>query len=162
DTEFQSDCLAYTLFNNNIQSKYGINHWIPFTEYQVGSHEKFDSNFMSNFIAGKIEKNVVTEPSLFEKSKSTRSTALLFSPEAKAVFDAGRELWRYFHSKPGCNVNASLYDIREFFQGRNEKGKMNNKSCDEIYMKLITELRVKLSQIEKKIEPKVYEYEFLK
>ncbi|MCX6278215.1 MAG: hypothetical protein NT004_08970, partial [Bacteroidetes bacterium] len=162
DTEFQSDCLAYTLFNNNIQSKYGVNHWIPFTEYEVGSREKFDSNFMSNFITGKIEKTVVSEPSLFEKSKSTRTTALKFSPEAKAVFDAGRELWHYFHAQPGCNVNTSLYDIREFFQGRNEKGKMNNKSCDEIYMKLITELRAKLRQIEKKIEPKVYKYGFLK
>ncbi|MDR3246013.1 MAG: hypothetical protein LBT50_06225, partial [Prevotellaceae bacterium] len=31
DLEFQNDCLAYTLFSNNIQSKYGVNHWIPFT-----------------------------------------------------------------------------------------------------------------------------------
>ena len=60
------------------------------------------------------------------------------------------------------NVNASLYDIREYFQGRNEAGKMNNKSTDETYMKLISELRDSLKILAKKIEPKVYEYGFLK
>ncbi len=59
-------------------------------------------------------------------------------------------------------MNASLYDIREYFQGRNEKGKMKNKSTDETYMKLITDLRDSLKLLAQKIEPKVYEYEFLK
>jgi len=39
---------------------------------------------------------------------------------------------------------------------------MNNKSDDETYMKLIKSLREKLRQIEIKIEPKIYEYGFLK
>jgi hypothetical protein len=39
---------------------------------------------------------------------------------------------------------------------------MNNKSDDETYMKLINGLREKLRQIETKIEPKIYEYGFLK
>jgi len=60
------------------------------------------------------------------------------------------------------NVNASLYDIREHFQGRNEKGKMKNKSDDETYMRLIAELRSALKILAKKIEPKVHEYGFLK
>lgn len=90
------------------------------------------------------------------------STKLQFSEEAKLVFDAGKSLWKYYHSQPNVNVNASLYDIREHFQGRNEKGKMNNKSDDEIYMKLIAELRSALKILAKKIEPKVYEYGFLK
>jgi hypothetical protein len=55
-----------------------------------------------------------------------------------------------------------LYDIREHFQGRNEKGKMNNKSEDQTYMQLITELRAKLKLLADKIAPKVYEYGFLK
>ena len=62
----------------------------------------------------------------------------------------------------GYNVNASLYDIREYFQGRNEKGKMNNNSTDENYNKLIENLRDALKLLAQKIEPKVYEYEFLK
>ncbi|MHB8260921.1 MAG: hypothetical protein ACYDCN_03890 [Bacteroidia bacterium] len=162
DIEFQNDCLAYTLFSNNIQSKFGTNNWIPFTEYEVGSREKFDSNFMTDFIEGRLGKSIVSEPSLFDKSKPNRTTALKFSKEAKALFKAGKALWQYYHKQPNCNVNASLYDIREYFQGRNEAGKMKNKSEDEHYMKLITDLRDNLKIIAKKIEPKVYEYGFLK
>jgi len=162
DTEFQNDCLVYTLFSNNIQSKFGPNLWIPFTEYEVASREKFESNFMTNFIQGKLKPDVVQEDLFGAKKTNNRSTPLEFSAEAKEVFNAGRELWKYYHKQLNCNVNASLYDIREYFQGRNEKGKMNNKSEDETYMHLINELRAKLRQIETKIEPKVYEYGFLK
>jgi len=59
-------------------------------------------------------------------------------------------------------VNASLYDIREYFQGRNDKGTMNNKSDDEKYNELVENLRIALKVLAKKIEPKVYEYGFLK
>ena len=57
DTEFQNDCLAFTLFHgqNRISSEANINHWIPFTEYEVNSREKFDSNFMTDFIKGKLK-----------------------------------------------------------------------------------------------------------
>ena len=164
NTEFQNDCLAYTLFHgqNGISSKEGTNNWIPFTEYQVGAREKFDSNFMTDFISGKTAQSIVSE-SLFEEYLTTiHNKPLEFSAEAQAVFDAGRELWKYYHQQSGCNVNASLYDIKEHFQGRNEKGKMNNKSNDENYMKLISDLRTKLKLLAKKIEPKVYEYGFLK
>ena len=41
--EFQNDCLAYTLFNNDIQSEYGTNHWIPFTEQEVNAQDRFES-----------------------------------------------------------------------------------------------------------------------
>ena len=168
DTEFQNDCLTFTLFSNNIQSKYGTNHWIPFTEQEVNAREKFESIFMTDFIKGKPKppsKSSITIPMLFEPETPfgrKNNTPLVFSAEAKAVFDAGRELWIYYHQQPNCNVNASLYDIREHFQGRNETGKMNNKSSDETYMCLIGDLREKLIQLADKIEPKVYEYEFLK
>ena len=95
-------------------------------------------------------------------NETTQSIKREFSEEAKAVFDAGRELWKYYHSKPNVNVNASLYDIREYFQGRNDKGRMNSKSDDETYMELIGELRNKLNFLADKIKPKIYEYEFLK
>lgn len=161
DIEFQNNCLAYTLFHsqNKITSKEGTNHWIPFTEQEVNAREKFESNFMTKFIQGKLKQDGNAD--LFENQEQ-RTTPLEFSPEALEVFNAGRELWKYYHKQPNCNVNASLYDIREHFQGRNEAGKMNNKSNDETYMKLINELREKLKQIEKKIEPKIYEYGFLK
>ena len=163
DKEFQNDCFSYALFSNNIQIKFGINHWIPYREQEVNAKEKFASNFMTNFIAGKIKPNdlqddlfVVNEP------KAHYEMPLTFSKEAKAVFDAGRELWKYYHSQKGINVNASLYDIREYFQGRNDKGRMNSKSTDTIYIELIANLRDKLNILATKIAPKVYEYEFLK
>ena len=171
DLEFQSDCLAYALFHssNNISSKHGINNWIPFTESEVNSRDKFKSNFMADFIKGKV-KAEKSEHGLFNHpcpSIGGEFVPLKFSAEAKAVFDAGRKLWRYYHSFPshggaGVVVNASFYDIREYFQGRNDKGKMNNKSTDMKYNELIGNLREKMKGLAKKIEPKVYEYGFLR
>jgi len=161
DTEFQNDCFTYTLFNNNIQSQYGTNHWIPFTEYEVAARDKFESSFMTDFISGKTDVSVVREE-LFHNPNPTRTEPLVFSAEAKAVFDAARKLWRFFHAQDDCNVNASVYDIREYFQGRNDKGKMNNRSDDQTYTNLIAQLRDTLKLLARKIEPKVYEYGFLK
>jgi hypothetical protein len=194
DLEFQNDCLAYTLFNNNIQSKYGVNHWIPFSEYGVGAKEKFAGSFMTDFINGQLEPaDMVSEsPILYLFSKyegeggggaiSTKPNPAQikreFSDTAKAVFKAGGDLWRHYHKQQfpsmngrveaeggrgGYNVNASLYDIREHFQKRNEKGILNTKSKeDEKYNELIENLRLSLKLLAEKIEPKVYEYGFLK
>ncbi len=165
DADFKNDCLAYTLFSNNIQSAQGINHWIPFIEQEVNAHEKFESHFMTDFITNKIKNEDIIGLFIAEPRVSYLSggkEGLVFSLEAKAIFDVGKALWTYYHAQPNCNVNASLHDIREYFQGRNDKGKMNNKSADEHYMALITALRDKLKILAKKIEPKVYEYGFLK
>jgi hypothetical protein len=165
DSEFQNDCLAYTLFHsqNRISSKEGTNHWIPFTETEVNSSGKFASHFMTDFIAGKI-KIENENRRLFNLDNQTNYSSdkkREFSAEAQNVFSAGKELWKYYHAQKNISVNASLYDIREYFQGRNEKGKMNSKSPDEKYNKLITALRETLKKLAKKIEPKVYEYGFL-
>jgi len=157
------------LFHNQnyINSADSVNHWIPFTEKEVNAREKFESNFMTDFIKGKPTnppKPTYSLSMLFEPITpyGNKRPPLKFSPEARAVFDAGRELWKRYHQQPNCNVNASLYDIREHFQGRNEAGKMNNKSSDETYTNLIGNLRENLKQLADKIEPKVYQYEFLK
>jgi len=160
DKEFQNDCLTYTLFNNNIQSRHGANHWIPFLESEINARSNFDSHFMMSFIGGKLIQNGYS--SLFEQTRKRQFIKRKFSPAAKKVFDAGRRLWQYYHARPKCNVNASLYDIREHFQGRNAQGKMNNKSVDETYNGLIAELRSALKTLAEKIAPKVYEYGFLK
>jgi len=155
--------LTYTIFSNNIQSKFGINHWIPFTEQEVNAKEKFESNFMYNFIKGKIKSE--EKPDIFtilSEPKTHYEIPLRFSIEATAVFNAGRELWTYYHSFNAIKPNASLYDIREFFQGRNEQGRMNAKSTDQKYTELIGDLRNNLNVLADKIKPKVYEYEFLK
>ena len=160
DEKFKNDCFVYTLFNNNVQSKYGVNHWIPFSENEVNARDKFNSHFMISFISGKIIPNRYSN--LFEQEEDKIFIKREFSSEAKNVFNAGRELWRYYHTQPKCNVNASLYDIREYFQGRNDKGIMNNKSDNETYNELIGNLRLALKILAKKIEPKVYEYGFLR
>ena len=157
DIEFQNDCLTYTLFANNISSKYGINHWIPFMEEEIDAKNNFESHFIMRLITGKKIQN--TYANLFDDEKYKKRK---FSKTATKVFNAGRELWKYYHKQPNINVNASLYDIREYFQGRNDKGKMNSKSDDEKYNELIKNLRDSLIILAQKIEPKVYEYGFLK
>lgn len=161
DVEFQTDCLAYALFSNSntIQCKQGTNHWIPFTEQEVDAKEKFESHFMTEYMQGKAKSNAPVQASLFEQGKENRP--LRFSPEAQAVLDSGRELWRYYHAQPDANPNAALYDIRLHFQGTNAKGKMNAGSDDARYTELIAALRQHLKQLARKIEPKVYEYGFL-
>jgi hypothetical protein len=203
DFDFQTDCLAFTLFhtNNNISSKQGANHWIPFTEKEVNAQERFESRFMTDFIAGKVDviptaqysaitiddecphvaslsPATLVEPISNRRSKQNQphlqhGGELTFSPRSTAVFDAGRELWRYYHSQntPSAsvhpstrgeyNANASFYDIREHFQGRDAKGKMNSTCDDERYNQLITDLRFVMKLLAKQIEPKIYEYGFL-
>ena len=167
DKDFQSDCLAYSLFNNNIQSEYGINHWIPFTEQQVNAPDNFQSHFMSDFINGKLKQQ--NADTLFGEEESLiPSEPIQFTPAAQAVMEAGRKLWEYYlHKKDHelyaepVNVNASFYDIRAYFQGF-EKGKMRNKSDDEKYNELLRDLRTYQKVLAKQIEKKVYLYGFLK
>ena len=161
DLEFQSDCLAFTLFNkqNRISAEEGINHWIPFSEAEVGAKDSFESHFMKDFIDGKIKPKETKE--LLTERRSQKP--IKFSKEAKDIFEAGRELWKYYHKHDLININASYYDIRKFFQGVDSKsGRMNNKSIDETYNKLIGNLRERMKILAKKIEPKIYEFGFLK
>lgn len=223
DSEFHSDCLAFTLFHgqNRISAnspspaegdKGGgysgyINHFIPFSESQVGAKEAFKSDFMVRFINGKLGKDDTA--SSLRASKASVASAykgeaqskihkvdsnsertlpfdkkeiqanvqsfiptkpLEFSKEAQEVFSAGLALWRYYHAQAKNRDkylnDASLYDIKEYFQGRAEsingkKGKMNARSEDNHYNDLIAQLRIALQALADKITPKIYEYEFL-
>ena len=146
DKEFQNDCLMFTLFHhqNRICSKDAGNHWLPFTEREVDAKDNFQSTFMSDFL--KQRKKM--------------------SKEAKAVFEAGKALWTYYHqtikTAKRALVDASLYEIREYFKGRDEKGRMKAKATNERFNELDAELRSALRTLAKKIQPKVYEYGFLK
>lgn len=59
-------------------------------------------------------------------------------------------------------MNAALYDIREYFQGRDGKGRMNGTSSDAKYAQLMARLRAALDALAGEIESKVYEYGFFK
>ena len=169
DLEFQSDCLAYTLLHgqNRISAAHGTNHWIPFTESEVNAKQAFESTFMTDFMKGRLKKQESGELDL-AKTESTvydGTQKINFSEEAKTVLEAGKELYKYYYSKPHVTKeanNASFYDIRASFQGIGSSGKMNNSSTDEKYNALIADLRTKQKILAKKIEPKVYEYGFLK
>ena len=187
DKSFLSDCIIYTLFHtqNRISCQHGTNHWIPFTEEEVGAQEAFDSHFMSNFLHGKVsavdmetakvvpmeQDMFAAEPLAAAKIQAPSADEKDFIPsehlttEAKAVMDAGRELWRYYHRQSDAIPNASLYDIRLHFQGfkttNTGKVQMNTESNDGHYTELITELRMALKALAQSIEPKVYRYGFL-
>ncbi len=178
DLEFQNNCLTFALFSpkNNIQSQLGTNYWIPFTEREIGAHDEFDSHFMTDFMRGQYQqaqkmrdngrnqllghkKNGLKD--LVKEESFIPTQPLIFSEEATAVFNAGRELWQYYHTQPNANPNASYYDIREYFQGRNEKGRMNPTSEDAEYNRLHTHLKEAMSVLADAIATKVYEYGFL-
>lgn len=182
DKGFQLDCLAYTLFHgqNRISCEQGVNHWIPFTEQEVDAPDNFSSHFMSeyirDFLAGKIDVSASgfqTEKDLFSADEhrefALSHETVSFSAAAQDVMDAGKAIWTYYlhyrstelyADKP--NVNAAFYDIRRYFQGVNEKGKMNNESTDETYMTLLRDLRQKQKVLAKQIAEKVYQYGFLR
>jgi hypothetical protein len=161
DKEFQNDCFTFSLFHgqNRVSLIDGVNHWIPYSETEVSARDNFESHFMNDFITGKI--SYLDTGELFTEKKKSKNRALKFSDEAKAIFSSGKKLWKYYHLQPTAKVNASLYDIREFFQGRDDSGKMNNTSGDDKYNELIGELRSALKVLSLKIQPKIYEYGFL-
>ena len=175
DGEFQGDCLLFTLFHSSIRikSEHGPNHWIPFTEEDVGAQDCFASHFMSDFLAGKCTeapsapRQMELRTVFAEGDEACKHGAkLTISSEARAVLEAGRELWRYYHKQPKANPNAAYYDIRKFFQGvkvdAKGKEKMNATSGDEGYNERLAVLKAAMKGLGAKIEPKVYEYGFLR
>lgn len=185
DRYFQTNCLTYCIFNNTIECKKDTNHFIPYTEDEVYAQEKFKSHFLTDYIHGRLKKKVRTEEEQrdFEKNSKNYHVAdvfavptetilndgtspLMFSPEAQAVMDAGRELWRYYHKQSQALVDASFYDIRLFFQGthKDKKGKvvMNSKSDDSYYMELLKVFRLRMKELTLQIIPKIYKFGFLK
>jgi len=167
DVQFKADCLVWSLFDNTIKSRDGVNHWIPFSEEEVGAQDCYASHFMSDFINGReIPGAHLVNP--VQKSPASLRLCVKenLTPASRAVLDAGRELWRYYHAQPGANPNASFYDIRLHFQGASVdargKRKMNSASADATYTKLLGNLRAAMKTLARQIEPKVYDYGFLR
>lgn len=141
--EFQNDCLVWMLFNNsnltasanglqwNGQSWNIVNHFIPYTEEEVGSPTRFESDFMVQFIENKV-----------------------FSPEAQEVLDCGRELWQaYFSMEDEYQIrerymlnrsDVGWYQIRNALSDRNDTGnykKVHFDKFENAYKKLTNKLR---------------------
>ena len=159
DEYFKTDCLTYALFNNQIRAEFGLNHWIPFSEAEVKAQTQFKSNFMSQWLRGKMNTEISQD--LATKTKPEKQKPLVFSPQAKAVFQAGLLLWQYYHQQANVEVNAGLYDIRAYFQGKNQRGNMKNSSEDKTYTQLLNQLKQALKNLTQNLVPKIYEHGFL-
>ncbi len=85
-----------------------------------------------------------------------------FSTAASRVLDAGRRLWRYYHSQQNALPDAAFYDIRAHFQGFKPNGHMNSASPDAEYTRLISDLRAAMKDLTSKIAQKVREHGFLR
>lgn len=151
--EFKNDCLIWLLFNgsnltasaNDLEwngKKWSIvNHFIPFTEQEVNSPERFESDFMVQYLTDKI-----------------------LSDEAKNVLAEGKKLWQaYFAHTDVRKVRDELklnradvgwYQIRKALQARNASGDfptVSFKPFEEAYKNLTD-----------KLQPLVYALGFLK
>lgn len=151
--EFKNDCLVWMLFNSSNLSagaddlewdgkKWSlVNHFIPFGEREINATDRFESSFMTEYLADKK-----------------------LSSEAQSVMDEGRELWKIFFSvvdeksiRDEYKLNrpdAGWYQVRKSLEARNKIGNSMpinftnfKKSYDDLTAKLI---------------PKVYEFGFLK
>jgi hypothetical protein len=153
--EFKSDCLLWMLFSgSNLTASADklewngknwsiVNHFIPFTEEEVGANGRFESDFMVKYLADKK-----------------------LSPDAKAVLSTGKTLWQaYFKDidKDGRTVRDELklnrpdvgwYQIRNALKKRNESGDVApvDFSAFEDAYKLLGD----------KLRPQVYELGFLR
>ena len=153
DKLFINDCLIWTLFaGKNLTAsadgliydnhEYSItNHFIPFTETEVNASERFESDFMTEYMADKV-----------------------FSQEALAVLDEGRKIYQeYFaHSfnykiREEYKLNRSdvgWYQIRMALKALNESGE-----CIPVSFTPFEQAYKNLSE---KLLPQVWEYGFLK
>jgi hypothetical protein len=151
--EFKNDCLVWMLFHgknltasaNDLEwngKKWSIvNHFIPYTEEEANAPDRFESDFMVQYMRDKT-----------------------FSKEANAVLQAGKALWQaYFADTDVHTVRDELklnradvgwYQVRKALQARNASGDFADvsfKAFESAY-KDLTE----------KLQPMVYELGFLK
>ncbi|GAA8874488.1 hypothetical protein HpRN61_14620 [Helicobacter pylori] len=116
DSEFKNNCLIFMLFHtqNRITTTQGINHFIPFSETEVNAKERYSSHALLDFLKGKIKEE---GDSLFLNAKK-ENKPLEFSQSASRVFDAGREIYRYYttHKIP---QTASITLTQAFMTSKN-------------------------------------------
>jgi len=144
DEEFQTDCLIFALFHtqNHIDSRKGTNHWIPFTEAQLKSRKAFASDFMARYLGSRPAP----------------------SREAADVLAAGLAVWRHYfaqQARSDFNHNAGFYEIKEFFRGRNDKGRLKSTGDDATFELLMEDLAVAYKPLARKLAAKCYEHGFL-
>lgn len=151
--EFKNDCLIWMLFNRCQRTASAndlewdnrqwsiVNHFIPFKEEEVGSPERFESDFMVQYLHDKKLSN-----------------------EAKKVLEEGRKLWQaYFAHIDNHTVRDELklnrpdvgwYQIRNALKARNTSG-------DYVPVSFAN-FEAAYKQLSDKLRPMVYELGFLR
>ncbi len=151
--EFKTDCLLWMLFNrcnrtagaNDLEwngKKWSlVNHFIPFTEAEVGAPERFESDFMVQYLADKT-----------------------LSIDAQAVLDAGRGLWQAYFAHTDVRTvrdeyklnrsDVGWYQVRNALKARNASGDTApvNHGPFELAYQALTE----------KLQPQVFSLGFLR
>ena len=151
--EFKNDCLCYLLFNgsnltasaNNLewnkQTWSIVNHFIPFTEKEVNANERFESDFMVQYLKKKT-----------------------LSKEAKAVLNAGRSLWQAYFAHTDTRPVRDAFKLNRadvgFYQIRNSL-KKRNESGDFIPVDF-SEFELAYKNLTEKLQPQVFELGFLR
>jgi hypothetical protein len=114
-----------------------VNHFIPFTESEVGAKGRFESDFMVRYMAD-----------------------MTFSPEAQAVLDAGRTLFRRFHA---TQFPRKIRD--EFKLGRPDAGWYQIRRALEAYedteLTDFEPMKAAYAALSEKLRPMVFSLGFL-
>jgi len=147
--DFKSDCLIWMLFNgSNLTAGADalrwddrdwslVNHFIPFTEGEVGAKGRFESDFMARRLAD-----------------------MNFSAEARSVLNEGRELWTRFHA---TSFPRKIRD--EYKLGRPDAGWYQIRRALEAYGDTeptdFDPFKGAYAELTAKLRPMVYELGFL-
>ena len=123
-----------------------VNHFIPFTEEEVNAPDRFESDFMVQYL------------------KKIRNEELGISNEAEQVLAEGRKLWQsYFAHTDVHTIREELklnrpdvgwYQIRKALQARNASGDFAPVS--------FTPFEAAYKALTEKLQPMVYELGFLR
>jgi len=146
---FKSDCLVWMLFNgsNLTAGADGLrwndrdwsltNHFIPFTEAEVGAKARFESDFLVRYMAG-----------------------MAFSPEAQAVIDEGRKLFQRFHATSFPNKIRQEYKLNRADAGWYQVRRALEAYGDTAYTDF-EPFKAAYAALGAKLRPMVYELGFL-
>ncbi len=151
--EFKNDCLLWMLFHGknltasandlewNSQKWSIVNHFIPYTEEEVDAPDRFESDFMVQYLADKT-----------------------LSAEATAVLDAGRTLWKAYFAHTDVRTVRDQYKLNRpdvgWYQIRNALAE-RNKSGDTAPVNF-TPFEAAYQSLTDKLRPQVFSLGFLR
>jgi hypothetical protein len=151
--EFKTDCLIWMLFHGknltagandlewNGKTWSLVNHFIPFSEAEVGAPDRFESDFMVQYLANKT-----------------------LSTEALAALDAGKGLWKAYFAETDVRTVRDQYKLNRpdvgWYQIRNAL-KARNASGDTATVSFVS-FELAYQALTDKLQPQVFTLGFLR